>query len=379
MIVVLTNIPTPYRTPFFNQLETDLRKEKSKLHVFYCAKTEPRRYWLFQPSENKYAYTFLKGFTLKFKSFYPHFNLGIVSHLYTIKPKKIIIAGSWNTPTMLIALFVCKLLNIHTVFWSEGHLDSKVSNNLIINWLRRFVFRKFNSFVVPNSKSKKYIEFITKRNNLSIGYLPNTIDETIFNEKKYPSKKFLRKKYNIPIKNRCIVLISTLNDRKGVLEFIEAYSMLTEKAKSKLSVIFIGEGELKNNLLEFKNNNNLYNVIIMGNKGIFEVCEILKLSDVFALPTKLDPNPLTPIEASFMKNALLVSIKAGNFNELVFSENGVAIKKVSVKEIFKSLNQILRYNDEEILDMGEFSHKNVVKNYSRKSASENLIKFLNTI
>lgn len=379
MIAVLTNIPTPYRTPFFNQLVVDLKNVNSDLHVFYCAKTEPRRFWKFQPKENKYTYTFLKGFTLHFKSFYPHFNFGIIKELVIKKPEKLMIAGAWNTPTMLIALFVCKLLSIHTVFWSEGHLDSKVSNNLIINWLRCFVFRKFNSFVVPNNKSKKYIEFITKRNNLSIGYLPNTIDETIFNEKKYPSKKFLRKKYNIPITNRCIVLISTLNDRKGVIEFIEAYSMLTEKEKSKLSVIFIGEGELKNNLLEFKNNNNLDNVIITGNKEILEVCEILKLSDVFALPTKLDPNPLTPIEASFMKNALLVSIKAGNFNELVFPDNGVAIKKVSVKEIFKSLNQILLYNDEEILDMGEFSHKNVVKNYSRQSASENLIKFLNTI
>ena len=59
MLVILTNIPTPYRTAFFNILNKELKNIEMEFHVLYCAKTEPRRFWDFKKEEQDYSFSFL--------------------------------------------------------------------------------------------------------------------------------------------------------------------------------------------------------------------------------------------------------------------------------------------------------------------------------
>ena len=378
MVVILTNIPTPYRTAFFNQLNLELKNSNTKLHVLYCAKTEPRRFWDFKEEEQNYDYTFLKGFHPQIKNTYPHINFSVLKELKKLNPRHLIIAGSWNTPTILFALFLYKT-KAKKIFWSEGHQDAQRSKSSFISNLRKSIFKKFDGFLVPNENSKEYVYNIVNNRNVSVGFLPNTIDESFFDEELVDSKVNLRKKYRIDISSRVIVLVSTLSDRKGVFQFINAFINFSENKRLSYDIFILGTGELQEKIENLIISKSVTNLHLLGHVNMNQVREVLKMSDIFALPTKLDPNPLTPIEASFMKRPLLLSKKAGNFNELLFENTGIAIVEINEKTIEESLNKLDLISDEELKIMGLNAYNNVVENFSREKVSINLIHFLNQL
>jgi len=74
-----------------------------RFHVLYCAKTEPGRHWPYEPAKMKHAHTVLRGFHPSLTGVHAHLNPGVLAELNLLKPDTLILAGSWNTPTMLVA------------------------------------------------------------------------------------------------------------------------------------------------------------------------------------------------------------------------------------------------------------------------------------
>lgn len=377
MLVVLTNIPTPYRTAFFNVLNKRLAKQNISFHVFYMGKTEPRRFWDFQPEENYYEYTFLKGFHPTFKNYYPHINPTVVRQIRKLNPQWILLAGSWNAPSVIHVLLKRGTLKAKTIFWSEGHMDAQRSQSAIINRLRGMIYSAMDGFVVPNNKSRDYIKLFN--GSAPIGMLPNTVDEEFFNVNLLASKSQLRKINGFAEDDKIVVSVATLNDRKGSWELLKAYAMLTQDQQKQLKLIYIGEGENMDKLEVFKNKHNLYNVYLLGQKNPEEVRSYLHMADFFILPTKLDPNPLTPIEASFMRTPLILSRFAGNHAELLNNDTGFYLDEIMPEAIHKVLVQVLEMSGEQIEAMGAAAYYNVQNNFSRLSAAENLISFIKTL
>jgi len=101
-IVLVTNIPAPYRIPVFNILA---EKYGNNFTVIYCAKTEPNRHW--DLPEMEYNHLFLSQ---NAASGYIHNNIIIFKHLRKIKPD-IIISTGFN-PTFLYAFFWTFLFRI---------------------------------------------------------------------------------------------------------------------------------------------------------------------------------------------------------------------------------------------------------------------------
>ncbi|WP_123962745.1 glycosyltransferase family 4 protein [Chryseobacterium sp. 5_R23647] len=370
MLLIITNIPTPYRTAFFNILNNALLSVNSKLHVFYCAKSEPGRYWKFIETENNYDYTFLDGSHISLKGVHIHLNLNLVRSIEKIKPTWILLSGSWNAPATLITLAFRKKINVPILFWSEGHFDAEVRKNKIINFCRKLVFSKINNYLVPNGKSKEYI--LSYNEKAQFGLLPNTIDEEFFSVDK--DKLLVREKLNIPYDKKVIVLISSLDHRKGVLDFFEAFKELNSP---EIYVVQIGFGEYFELLKKEVENNNIKNYILTGQLDKNGVKDYLIAADIFALPTRLDPNPLTVIEAAFMKKALLVSSKAGNVDELVKDNvNGWIIPSIDKEKILVFLKIIENKTLDEVNEMGWKSFEIATKGFTRSKAANNVVSFL---
>ena len=377
MLVVVTNIPTPYRTAFFNVLNQQLKSMKLGFHVLYCAKTEPRRFWKFLPEENNYEYTFLKGFHPEFKNYYPHINPGVVRKIKSLNPTWILLAGSWNAPSVIHVLLKRDTLKAKTIFWSEGHIDAQRSQSAVMDKVRNLIYKAMDAFVVPNNKSRDYIRLFN--GSAPIGFLPNTVDEEFFSVDQLPTKSDLRKTNGFNDEDKIVVSVATLNDRKGSWELLEAYALLTLDQQKQLKLIYIGEGENMEKLEVFKNKHNLHNVFLLGQKSPEEVRTYLHMADFFILPTKLDPNPLTPIEASFMRTPLILSKLAGNHAELLDRDTGFSLDDIIPKAIHKVLVQVLEMSINQIEAMGSAAYDNSKTNFSRHSAADNLISFLRTL
>lgn len=375
MLVILTNIPTPYRTNFFNVLNQQLAIAKMGFHVLYCAETEPNRSWKFYPEQNNYSYTFLKGLHLNAGSFYPHFNPAVISSLKKLKPSYVIVAGSWNTPTMVLATLYLKFSDSKIIFWSEGHIDSVGITKGLIPFVRKKIYSLFDAFAVPNKKSEDYInEYLAIKNKIFIR-LPNTVNDDFF-FKKHPlnNESAVRKKFDLSEK-KIAIQVAQLEDRKGVIELVNGWLNVDAAIKKNWVLLLVGNGnkldEITGLISAAKGNDTIK---LLGQVNPEEVRDILHVADLFILATKSDPNPLSPIEAAFAGLPLIVSSKAGNVTEILQEGiNGYVLDEVNPSAITEMLSLILSKESEELKLMGLNSQKIALQNFNTASVVDNLI------
>ena len=348
-LVVLTNIPTPYRTAFFDALAEAAACAGKRLHVLYCAKTEPGRHWPYEPSKMKHAHTVLRGFHPSLTGISAHLNPGVLAELNLLKPDTLLIAGSWNTPTMLIAG-----LNIYSpaprrFFWSEGHADAALHKSGLIAWLRRRVYRTFDGFAVPNAKSAEWA-LAQAGSPRPVVTLPNAINAGFFKRPSADARRLARSKLGLLEKGRVLVQVSALTERKGVLPLAESFLGLSVAERLGAQLFFVGEGEQRSEL-ERLAASSAGALRLLGQLPPEEVRQVLWAADAFVLNTRLDPNPLSAIEASAARLPVVMSSAAGNISEIVESPDaGFVIRDPS--DPSQALSAVLAASDEQLAAMG---------------------------
>jgi glycosyltransferase involved in cell wall biosynthesis len=349
-LVVLTNIPTPYRTAFFDALAEESARAGKRFHVLYCAKTEPGRHWPYEPAKMKHAHTVLRGFHPSLTGVHAHLNPGVLAELNLLKPDTLILAGSWNTPTMLVAG-----LNIYSpaprrFFWSEGHADAALHKTGLIAWLRRRVYRTFDGVAVPNAKSAEWA-IAQAGSARPVVNLPNAIDAAFFKRPSSDARSQARQKLGLPVEGRVLVQVSALTERKGVLPLAQAFLGLSETDRAGACLVFVGEGELRADL-EGLAAQSAGSIRLLGQLSPEEVRQVLWAADAFVLNTRLDPNPLSAIEASAAGLPIVMSAAAGNITEIVEAPNaGFVIRDPADPSL--ALRAVLSASDAELTAMGE--------------------------
>lgn len=349
MLVILTNIPTPYRTAFFDALAEEAARAGRRFHVLYCAKTEPGRHWPYDPSKMKHAHTVLRGFHPSLTGIQAHLNPGVLAELNLLKPDTLLLAGSWNTPTMLIAG-----LNIYSpaprrFFWSEGHADAALHKSGLIAWLRRRVYRTFDGFAVPNAKSAEWA-IAQAGSARPVVNLPNAIDAAFFKRPSSYARSQARQKLGLPVEGRVLVQVSALSERKGVLPLAKAFLRLCDTDRAGACLVFVGEGEQRAEL-EGLAAQSAGAIRLLGQLPPEEVRQALFAADAFVLNTRLDPNPLSAIEASAAGLPVLMSAAAGNVHEIVEAPNARFVIR-DPADPTDALCAVLSASDEQLAAMG---------------------------
>jgi glycosyltransferase involved in cell wall biosynthesis len=349
-LVVLTNIPTPYRTAFFDALAEEAARAGKRFHVLYCAKTEPGRHWPYDPSKMKHAHTVLRGFHPSLTGSQAHLNPGVLAELNLLKPDTLLLAGSWNTPTMLVAG-----LNIYSpaprrFFWSEGHADAVLHRTGLIAWLRRRVYRTFDGFAVPNNKSAEWA-LAQAGSPRQVVALPNAIDAKFFARPSAASRQEARRQLELEGEGRVLVQVSTLSARKGVLELANAFLGLPTAERRGAKLLFVGEGDQRSQLETLAAGSDGA-IRVLGQLPPEEVRKVLWAADAFVLNTRLDPNPLSAIEAAAAGLPIAMSAAAGNILEVVeVPQAGFVIKDAA--DPSEALRSVLSASESELAAMGE--------------------------
>jgi glycosyltransferase involved in cell wall biosynthesis len=371
-LVVLTNIPTPYRTAFFDALAEAAACAGKRFHVLYCAKTEPGRHWPYDSAKMKHAHTVLRGFHPSLTGIHAHLNPGVLAELNLLKPDTLLLAGSWNTPTMLIAG-----LNIYSpaprrFFWSEGHADAALHKTGLIAWLRRRVYRTFEGFAVPNAKSAEWA-IAQAGSARPVVNLPNAIDAAFFKRPSSDARSQARQKLGLPVEGRVLVQVSALTERKGVLPLAQAFLGLSETDRAGACLVFVGEGEQRAEL-EGLAAQSAGAIRLLGQLPPEEVRQALWAADAFVLNTRLDPNPLSAIEASAAGLPVLMSAAAGNIHEIVEAPNaGFVIRDPA--DPTDALRAVLSASDEQLAAMGVRAAANAQR-FDAMTVARSLIKQL---
>ena len=372
-LVVLTNIPTPYRTAFFDALAEEAARAGKRFHVLYCAKTEPGRHWPYDASKMKHAHTVLRGFHPSLTGIHAHLNPGVLAELNLLKPDTLIIAGSWNTPTMLIAGLNITSPHPRRFFWSEGHADAALHKTGLIAWLRRRMYRTFDGFAVPNAKSAEWA-LAQAGGPRPIVTLPNAIDAKFFARPSGLARSESRRALGLEGEGRVLVQVSALTERKGVLELAQAFLALPSAERREAKLVFVGDGELRSRLeaLAAKSSGALH---VLGQLPPEEVRRVLWASDAFVLNTRLDPNPLSAIEAAAAGLPIVMSAAAGNIREIVELPNaGFVIRDAA--DPSDALRAVLSASDAQLAEMGARAAEVARTQFDASAVARSLIRQL---
>jgi glycosyltransferase involved in cell wall biosynthesis len=372
MIVVLTNIPTPYRTAFFDALAEAAACAGKRFHVLYCAKTEPGRHWPYDPSKMKHAHTVLRGFHPSLTGIHAHLNPGVLAELNLLKPDTLLIAGSWNTPTMLIAG-----LNIYSpaprrYFWSEGHADAALHKSGLIAWLRRRVYRTFDGFAVPNSKSAEWAIAQTGCPRQLVT-LPNAIDTKYFARPSPTAREEARRQLGLAGAGRLLLQVGLLHSAKGSPELAAAFLRIRPTIAANTVLAFAGSGPAESELQDLASKSQ-GSIKLLGQLPPEEVRQALWAADAFILNTRRDANPLSAIEASAAGLPIVMSAAAGNSHEIVEAPNAGFIIRDPANPT-EALRAVLSASDAELAAMGARAAINAQR-FDAMSVARSLIKQL---
>jgi glycosyltransferase involved in cell wall biosynthesis len=371
MLVVLTNIPTPYRTAFFDALAEEAARAGRRFHVLYCAKTEPGRHWPYDASKIRHAHTVLRGFHPSLAGIHAHLNPGVLAELNLLKPDTLIIAGAWNTPTMLVAGLNIYSPHPRRYFWSEGHADAALHKGGLIAWLRRRMYRTFDGFAVPNAKSAEWA-LAQAGGPRPIVTLPNAIDAKFFARPSGNARAESRRALGLEGEGRVLVQVSALTERKGVVELAEKFLALSAAERRGAKLLFVGEGELRDQLKALAAESSGA-IRVLGQLPPEELRRVLWAADAFVLNSRLDPNPLSAIEAAAAGLPVVMSAAAGNTHEIVEAPNaGFVIRDPS--DPSEALRSVLSASDAELSAMGERAAETARSQFDAVAIARSLVK-----
>jgi glycosyltransferase involved in cell wall biosynthesis len=297
----------------------------------------------------KHAHTVLRGFHPSLTGIHAHLNPGVLAELNLLKPDTLLLAGSWNTPTMLVAGLNIYSPHPRRFFWSEGHADAALHKFGLIAWLRRRVYRTFDGFAVPNNKSAEWA-IAQAGSARPIVNLPNAIDATFFKRPSSDARAQARQKLGLPVEGRVLVQVSALTERKGVLPLAQTFLGLPDTDRAGAYLVFVGEGEQREEL-ESLATQSAGAIRLLGQLPSEEVRQVLWAVDAFVLNTRLDPNPLSAIEASAAGLPIVMSAAAGNISEIVEAPDaGFVIRDPA--DPTEALRAVLSASDEQLAAMG---------------------------
>jgi glycosyltransferase involved in cell wall biosynthesis len=297
----------------------------------------------------RHAHTVLRGFHPSLAGIHAHLNPGVLAELNLLKPETLIIAGAWNTPTMLVAGLNIYSPHPRRYFWSEGHADAALHKGGLIAWLRRRMYRTFDGFAVPNAKSAEWA-LAQAGGPRPIVTLPNAIDAKFFARPSAGVHADSRRALGLEGEGRVLVQVSALTQRKGVVELAEKFLALSEAERRGARLLFVGDGDRRAALesLAAKSGDAIR---VLGQLPPEEVRRVLWAADAFVLNTRLDPNPLSAIEAAAAGLPIVMSAAAGNIREVVEAPNaGFVIRDPA--EPSEALRSVLSASDTELAAMG---------------------------
>lgn len=335
-IIVVTNIPNPYRIPLFNELNTQLKEKNIKLKVVFGTFTYKRRKFELNYSDIEFDYEILKSTNFSFGNIEKTLFLytGLIRLLKREKPDKIITNG-FSIGSLKIWLYSF-FADIKYIVWS-GTIQKKGRNDsLVRKMLRKAIISKATAFIVYGSMAKNYL-ISMKANPSNIFIAINTVDTEFFFEETNHIRASL-----IPNNISHITYIGYLSPRKNVIKLLEAIKLLSQTKKDFVFDL-IGDGPDLEKLKKFTVSNNLQEFVTFH--GFLQKHELppkLAISNCFTFQTDFDIWGLVLNEAMAAGLPCIASLNAGATYDLIQEgETGYSIDFNQTTIVVAKITEIL--------------------------------------
>lgn len=299
---LITNIPAPYRLPIFESLG---KKFGNDFLVIYAADREQNRSW--DLPEIGFNHRFLKkNVTAKKDGFnFIHNNTDVWTHLVNFAPDVVITTGF--NPTHLYAYCYAKLHKKKHIPMTDGWIESEKSLSLVHKLLRTIIFKTSHAFIGASKNSiALYSSYGINKKNIFQSHL--CADNSRFDN----NNGFNDREYDLMYSGQ-------FTERKLPFFFTEIAEKVARK-KSKMKVLILGDGPLREAFFEKLNKANI-DFHYAGFVSQAQLPSFYSNSKIFLFTTRLDPWGVVVNEAMASGTPVFTTPFAGVINDLVIDKD----------------------------------------------------------
>lgn len=328
-IVLITNIPSPYRVDLFYHMQNTLKEYD--IHVIYTSSNEDNRNW--KINESKLINThILKSKIIKVKNDidtrYVHIPSNIGKMLNKLHPN-IIIAWEYNLAAIQ-ALVWSKKNNCRFIHLTDGTLHSERNINGIQKITRKIIIQNCDAAIASSTKAKeKLISWGLDSKKIATSYLT------------FDLSKIEKEQKDIEWDERRVLYVGSMIKRKGLDLLIKSLPYI--KANYQLRIVGNGSQYEIDKLEQLASRLGVRdNICFCGYKEGDELFEEYNRASVFVLPTREDCYGLVLLEALCFDVPIVASKYADGAYDIVRNEkNGFIVDPYDSSQMGKSIDTIL--------------------------------------
>ncbi len=343
-VVIITNMPSPYRVPLFNSLAKEFKSKGWHLKIVFLTRSYSRRKWEIVESDFEFEYTYLKDFKIVLGEAMISSSVGLFKNLVADKPQLVIVGGF--SISALWTLLYCLLFDGKYMIWSGETIDEdrlRKQFRILRNTVRYMIGRLAHGFIVYGTAAKEYL--LSKQvNEKKIFVAVNTVDTSFYREasERHRSERaaFIAQ-HHLPQKN--ILYVGHLEKRKGADLMLEAVSLVRERNTSQFAVHILGSGPEEENLRLLVKSKKLDHVFFWGFMQKDDIARFFGICDFLVFPSVSELYGLVPIEAMASGLPVLMSNKAGATRDLIKDNvNGVIIDPENIYDFSIKIERFLQ-------------------------------------
>lgn len=259
---------------------------------------------------------------------------------YRAAPYVLIASMWWRRPVVL---------HIH----GSSFDDFLAAGSAPRRWVQDLVFETTDEIVVL---SEYWSDVLTDRVDANnVHCVPNAVDPVAFETGREPA---------VPT----IAFVSSLIERKGIEELLEAVRRLEAALEPSFEVVIAGAGPLEDTVTELADDSSC--IEYRGYVDESEKQAILASSSVFALPTHAEGLPIALLEAMAGGNAI-VSTPVGGIPELVDDEGGTLVEPGDVDGLRWALQELI-VSPSTAASMGRYNRSRIEQRYTWEHTTNRL-------
>lgn len=371
-VVVVTNIPNPYRVPLFNSVYGLLKDKEVSLKIVFAAETYGYRKFQLDPDSFEFDYKVLDSGQIQLSDIrdVAFLYVGLIRTLIKEKPSHVVVSG-FSTATFKV-LLLSLFMGFRVVVWSGTvNPPSTTVGKLKLVW-RRILAVGVDGFIAYGTKAKAYLQKCVGASSEKIQISFNTVDTSFFREETDRIASTLTND-NHRVE---LLTVTYLHPKKDVLSLLLVVKKLHELGND-LHLTILGDGDERENLEKFVSENTLQEIVTF--EGFVQKNELppyFSKADIFIFNTLTDVWGLVINEAMASRLPCIVSHNAGGAHDLIVEgETGYMVDFDNIDLVVEKANYLIEKPDAR-REMGQKARKHLLLMADIGISAENFIKGL---
>ena len=267
--------------------------------------------------------------------------------------------------------------HIHTIVLDHGtsHLSvhNKVLDALGAKWEHYLTDRGKKYHADYYGVSKASCEWLKHFDIQASGVIYNAIDLQEVEDKKRKNVENYRADYHIPDQAVVITFTGRMLEEKGVPQLMECAENLIKK-RNDVYFFFAGDGVLLKEMRKRSEQSNDH-IFCLGRIDSDHIISLLKISDIFCLPSFSEGFSTSVLEAAACKAYIITTYRGGSRELITSRKYGMIIPDNKVDNVQQALEYAIDHPDE-CKEAADRCYERLAENFTWKQSAETVEKIM---